>query len=117
MPQKIGTPIQLTLYDPNNGDEVMMLNGKPAEFSRLIVPWGMLKRVMKFVKSIDVNHPETLTDDDMDAMAALIVELFGNQFSIADVDKGADVSDMISVLRMVTAKAQGIIPNPPPAAN
>lgn len=117
MPKKVGTPIQLTLYDPDNGDEVAVINGRPAEFSRLIVPWGLLKRVMIFLKSTDVSEPTSLTEENIDMMSALIVELFGNQFTITDVERGADVTDMISVLQMVTAKAQGILPNPTPATS
>jgi hypothetical protein len=103
---KSGTPVQLTLY--NTDDEPVK------ELSRLVVPWGILKRALRLVKSLD---PENLNEDDLDTITALVAEVFGSdKVTIRELDEGADMGDMLSVLNMVVAKAGMAMPvtgNPP----
>lgn len=96
------TPITITLYDENN--EVK------AEFQRLIIPWGMLKRALKF-KGLDENS----VDENMfDELGAFVCELFGNKFTLDDLSAGADISEVFAVINAVAARAAGYFaPNPP----
>ena len=94
-----GSPITLTLYDAN--DE------KIGDYSRTIIPWGILKRAVRLSKTMNQDDP---TEEDMDAIAGLVVEVFGNQFSVEDLSNGADVSEMITVLTAIMSKANAVMP-------
>jgi hypothetical protein len=104
----VGTPLELTLYGPD--DEVIK------RYTKLIVPWKIMKRAIQLVKTMNVERPEDLQDEDMDKISALVVEAFGGQFGIEDLDNGADIGDMLAVLGQIVNKAQGLVPNPPPTA-
>lgn len=91
-----GSAIRITLYDPET-------NEVRKEFTRLFVPWKLLKAAIRLSKTLDLNN---ITEEMMDDLAGLVVEIFGNQFSIADLNDGADVGEMITVLNQVMAKAK-----------
>ena len=106
MPEPAGpAPLSITLYNPET-------NEVTATYSRLFVPWKILKAAVRMAGSLDASH---MTDTDMDALAALVVEAFGNKFSIQDLNDGADVGEMVTVLNTIIAKARGAMPaNPTP---
>ncbi len=97
-----GTPLTITLYDEN--DEII------ATYSRAFVPWRVLKAAVRMVKNFDVNN---MDEKDIDALAALVVEAFGNKFSVEDLNNGADVTEMVAVLLMIINKARGLLPSNP----
>lgn len=100
-------PITLTLYGPN--DESLK------EYSRSKIPWGVLKKAIALTKSID---QENVDEEAMDAIAGLIVEAFGNQFSIQDLDTGSDIGEMMAVLQGIVARAGALVKaNPTIAPN
>jgi hypothetical protein len=98
------TPMNITLYDPET-------NEVKSTHTRLFVPWKLLKQAVKLANGLD---PENMTDADMDTLAGLVVETFGNKFSIEDLNNGADVGEMVTVLNTIIAKASGGIANPTP---
>lgn len=98
----VGTPLTITLYDEN--DEIK------ASYTRAFVPWRILKAALRMAKSMDVNN---MTENDIDALASLVVEAFGNRFSIEDLNNGADVSEMVTVLQTIINKARGLMPSNP----
>jgi hypothetical protein len=100
-----GTPITITLYDAD--DNVAGV------YTRLIIPWGLLKRVLRFYKSVKLDD---LTEADLDELAALVVEIFGGKFSVDELNTGADTGDMVAVITQLIAKTRGLTPNPPPPA-
>jgi hypothetical protein len=93
-----GAPITITLYDENDEPKT--------QFQRLIVPWGMLKRAIRLSKDLDV---ENITEDSLDALSGFVVELFGNKFSIKDLEDGAELGEIIAVIQAVVSKARGVI--------
>ncbi len=98
------TAMTITIYGED--DEIK------ATYSRMFVPWKLLKAAVRLAKQIDAEHME---EDDLDALAGLVVEVFGNRFSIEDLNEGADVSDMMAVLQQIIGKARGLMPqNPTP---
>jgi hypothetical protein len=100
-----GAPITITLYDEN--DEIKGV------YTRSIVPWEILKEAIK-LQGIDMNK---VTEDDIDNMAGLVVALFGDKFSLEDLNKGSDVTDMMTVIQSVVAKSLKVFPtNPTPQA-
>ncbi len=99
-----GTPIIITLYGPDSEP------GK--EYSRSIVPWGVLKKAIALTKSIDQKN---VTEADMDAIAGLVVEVFGGQFTLQELDQGADIGELLSILQSIVARAGTLVrANPTP---
>jgi hypothetical protein len=89
-----GTIVELKLYDQK--DEAIKTCQRP------IIPWGILKRAVKLSREID---QENLKEEDVDLIAALVVEIFDGQVTLDELDKYADVSDMIAVINMIVTKA------------
>jgi hypothetical protein len=108
MPVHTGTPITITLY--NADDSVKK------DYTRSIIRWGILKKVLRLSKAIDLDKPEEMSEEDVDAIASLVTEIFGNEFSVKDLDEGADLAEMIACLQAIVAKASGIVANPTPPA-
>ena len=93
-----GTPITITLYGPDSEP------GK--QYSRSIVPWGILKKAIALMKSIDQKD---VAEEDMDAIAGLVVEAFGNQFTVQELDQGADIGEMLAVLQGIVSRASTLV--------
>lgn len=87
-------PIRLTLYDPETNEIV-------GDHTRVFVPWGILKKAVGLT-NMDRNN---LTEGDVDMIAGIVVETFGNKFSVADLDQGADLEEMMSVVDNIIARA------------
>lgn len=99
----MATPLRITLYDPETNEE-------RETHTRMFVPWKLLKVAVRLSKNLNVNN---ITEDDADALAGLVVEAFGNKFSIEDLNEGADVSEMITVMNQIIGKARGSIAGNP----
>jgi len=95
--------LAITLYDADN--EVI------ARFTRTFVPWKLLKRAIKLSKTL---NRDDLTEENIDELAALVVEVFGDKFTVDQLNDGADVNEMMTVLEAIMASAQGMTPNSPP---
>lgn len=94
---KIHSPLQITLYDPKT-DEVI------ATYTRTIVPWGLLKKAIK-MEALLTGGDGDVTEQDIDSIAGLVCEVFGNQFSIEQVDQGVDISEMETVITGILNRA------------
>ncbi len=105
-----GTPIVLTLYDPET-DEIK------ATYRRSFVPWKLLKEAVAITGQLKPKKGEEteISAELLDQVAGLIVGVFGNRFTLEELENGADVTEMISVLNQVIAKVNGVQTNPPPA--
>ena len=105
MPPK--TPIELNLYD--DSDEPIK------QLRRVIIPWGLAKKAVKLSKNL--HNSETLEGDQIDAITDLVIEIFGeDKVTREELDKFADLSDMVTVIRSIEARAFNLVPNPPPVA-
>jgi hypothetical protein len=91
-------PLEIRLYNSEN---------EPTVYTRSIVTWGVIKKAMRMSKRF--TKPEDTNEEDLDSLSALIVEAFGDRFSMEDLDKGADVGEMISVMMNIVARAQQIM--------
>lgn len=93
-----GTAITITLYSADN--EVKQT------YTRTVIPWGILKKAIALTRSLD---QEQVGSEDIDAVAALVVEAFGSQFTVQDLDQGADIGEMMSVLQGIVARASALV--------
>lgn len=99
--------MKITLYGQD--DEVKKT------FSRSFVPWRLLKQAVRLQKTLVKTDGAEVSDEDLDNLASLVVEAFGNQFSIDDLNDGADVGEMMIVLQTIVNKAAGALnPTLPP---
>lgn len=120
----MNTPITLTLYDKN--DEPIQT------FSRGIVPWGVMKKAMTLMESLqELSEPKAektwldkfagwfkraKTDNPTAASMAMleefIVEFFGHKFTASDL-KNADTAELMAVLQSIIARANSAMPANP----
>lgn len=88
--------MQITLYGDDN---------EPREtYSRLFVPWKLLKRAISLAENMKDGK---LTDESIDDLAGLVVDVFGNKFTVEDLNQGADVGEMMAVLTAIVGRASG----------
>lgn len=102
------TPIKITLYGADQEAD--------REFVCRIIPWGILKKAVALTKDLDEQN---ISEEQIDAIADLVVQAFGGQFSIEDLDMGADAGEMIVVLQAIVARASTMMKmaNPTPLPN
>jgi hypothetical protein len=101
-----GTPISLKIYGTDN--EVLK------EITRPIIPWGILKKAAALAKNLDL---ENIDETDIDGITGLVIEIFDGQVTLSELDKGADVGDMISIIRGIVSRAGALVkenPTQPP---
>ena len=94
--------MKITIYSKIEGEE-------PKSYSQMFVPWKLLKVALKLVKHMDADN---MTDADVDELAGLVCETFGNRFSVEDLNNGADMEEMMGVLNTIITKASGAMANP-----
>jgi hypothetical protein len=97
-----GTALQITLYGEN--DEVKAI------YTRSIIPWGIMKRAIRFSKSFDM---ENMTEEAADELAGLVVDIFNGQFTVDELNRSSDIGDMFSILMMIVNKVKRMIPSSP----
>lgn len=95
--------MQITLYGPN--DEPI------GTFTRSFVPWKLLKQAIRL--SAKLGDGQNLNEEAIDDLAGLVVEVFGNRFTVEQLNEGADVGEMMTVLTAIVGKAAPANPTPP----
>jgi hypothetical protein len=86
-----GTPMRITLYTEES--EVKRT------YTRSCVNWRLLKNAVKIAKKLN-------TDEGVNALAVLVVDAFGCQFSVEELISGADKGEMMSVMNTIITKAR-----------
>lgn len=81
------------------------------EHNRLFLPWGILKVAVRLAKQLNGKSEDELGEEDIDAIAAVIVEVFGGKFSIDELNKGCDVNEVLAVFQNIVARAKSTRPN------
>ncbi len=88
--------MQITLYGEDS---------EPVKtFTRSFVPWKLLKKAISLSKELKEGE---LNEADVDNIAALVVDAFGNQFTVDQLSNGADVGEMMTVLKAIISRAAG----------
>jgi hypothetical protein len=108
------TPIKLTFYDRKTQEATK-------EFSQSVITFGMLLRASQLSEIIESAEKKekkwwmwwekniTKEEEQINAMLKLVVDLFDNQFTIDELRDGADVSEVVTVLRSITSRATNIM--------
>ncbi len=95
----LGTPIELTLYDEDDA---------PIQtYSRARIPVSFAERAMEWSSSLSDDE---MGKDQLKALYQIIVDFFGEKFSIDNLKNGADLSELIAVVIAISARVAEIMP-------
>lgn len=117
------TAISISLYGKD--DELIKT------YTREIIPWGILKKATRLMDSLDETsaapqkkwfwenlfgkkeNKERPEEKQMEAISQFVVDLFGNQFTVKDLENGADVGEIMTVFQSVIARANATVKGNP----
>jgi len=114
-------PIKLTLYDPKTQEPIK-------EYQQKVITFEMLTAAIQ-LQEVMSGQPENnrrwwwqkpIFDEkkQISALLELVTEFFGHQFTVEQLRAGADVSEVMTIIRMITGRAGRIVtenPTKPPA--
>jgi len=82
-------------------------------FTQTFVPWKMLKAAAKLAETLNKDAP---TEEDINGITNLVVATFQGKVTFDELDAGADLTEMMAVMRQIvaTSKAINLNPTPPP---
>jgi hypothetical protein len=103
----MSSAIVITLYSENDETKT--------EHRRLIVPWGILKRAVKLSKNL--GDGSNISEEQIDEISDLLVENFGGSFTREELEKGADVAEIMVCFQSIQARANSLFPNAVPPAS
>ncbi len=93
-----GSPIRLTLYDPET-------NEVKAEFVQMFIPWGIMKSALKMMSLLDLK-PENMSEEDLEKINGLICTCFGNRFTPEDLERYATQEEVWAVMMAIVNRIQ-----------
>ncbi len=93
-----GAPITLTLYDKET-------NEAKKTYTRSFVPWRLMKRAAKLLTG--GFNLEDINEDTVNQFSGLVIDIFGDQFTLEELEDGADLGEMITVLETIMKKVSG----------
>lgn len=126
------TPIVITLYGKNDEENVT--------YTRKIVSWGLLKRAIRLGEELKINEEPDAADstigvgkDDgwlarfkhwlhrndriisdeeqmMDRISEFVVDVFDGQFTVQQLEDGAESAEIITVLKSIIARGKTMGP-------
>ncbi|RPI90330.1 MAG: hypothetical protein EHM40_18660 [Chloroflexi bacterium] len=112
--------IEITLYGKD--DEPIKT------YERSIIPWGMLKKATRLMDQFEEPKPEAKKkwfwqkeedanvrpeEKQMEAISQFVVDLFGNQFTVKELENGADMGEIMTVFRSVITRANAAVKSNP----
>lgn len=107
----MSTPIVLHLYKAN--DEI------DKTCTRTFVPWKMLKKGVQLYKQLGQKPVEQFEEEDINTLTSYVLAIFDDpDLTIERLDEQADVTEIMTVIRSVVSRANGITdPTLPPPTN
>lgn len=98
--KKNGAPICITLYGAD--DEPIKT------YERYTLPWGILKRALRFAKT--AGNLDDVSEDLIDEMGGVVCQVFGEQFTLQELEAGADAGEILSVFQQIVSRARSLVP-------
>jgi len=105
-------PIKLTLYDPETQEA-------KHEYQQRVITFAMLIAAVQLQEALsDIpekkrrwwwQKPIRAEVEQVNALLELVVEFFGNQFTVEQLRSGADVSEIMTVLQTIIARSGTIV--------
>jgi hypothetical protein len=114
-------PIFLTLYDPKTHEPLHEYQLHVITFAMLISSVQLQEALAKIPEKKRRwwwQKPIRAGVEQINALLGLVVEFFGNQFTVEQLRTGADVSEVMTIIRAIIGRGGGIInknPTVPPA--
>lgn len=104
--------IKLTLYDPKTQEEIKT-------YEQRIITFNMLSRAVGLSETLNAPQKRrrwwlwwendlTTEQAQINALMQLVADFFGNQFTVDELKNGADVPEVMSVLKAIIARSSGI---------
>lgn len=99
--------VELKIYGKNN--EIVKT------LERVFIPWKILKKAVSLSENLDT---ENMSEKDVDSLAEIVLTVFEDQVTLEELDNGADLDDMLSVVTQIVTIASNKIKqaNPIPPA-
>ena len=123
-------PLQITLYGP--GDE------EKGTYTKQVVSWGLLKRAIRLSEEMNAaenqsqvteptdwparfqrwlhrnDRPISGEEQMIDRLSEFVVDVFDGQFTVKDLDDGAEISEIMAVMQSIVSRAKTMVPTKPP---
>jgi hypothetical protein len=113
-------PIKLTLYDPKTQEPVKEYQQRVITFE-ILTAAIQLQEVFSGPSEIKRRwwwqKPISNETEQIKVLLELVTEFFGHQFTVDQLRSGADVSEVMTIIRMITGRAGRIVsenPTKPP---
>jgi hypothetical protein len=79
-----------------------------ATYRQSFVPFRLLKEAVKLHEFVtDLQDPQKTNPETIDNLADFVVAFFGNKFSREDLLDGAEISEVLTVIKQIVAKING----------
>lgn len=92
--------IELILYNEDSEPK--------ATYRQSFVPFRLLKEAVKLQEYVtDMQDPQKTKPETVDNLADFVVAFFGNKFSREDLMDGAELSEVMTVIKQIVAKING----------
>ncbi len=89
--------ISITLY----GDD----NEEKATYSQYFIPWRMMKEAVKLTKKAEkFGDVSKIDEETLDDISNFVVALFRGKFTKVELENGAEITEVITVMTQVVAK-------------
>jgi hypothetical protein len=95
-------PIEITLYGPDD---------EPLKTYRCaIVRWGLLKKASRLSQQMDVDAsgPDA-AEASLSEVSQFVVSVFNDQFTVEELEAGADFGEVMTVLQAIISRAKGLV--------
>ena len=102
--------IELILYNEDSEPK--------ATYRQSFVPFRLLKEAVRLQEMVtSLQDPQKMEPEAIDNLADFVVAFFGNKFSREELMDGAEISEVMTVIKQIVAKINGDAnPTLPPAA-
>lgn len=110
MAKKIGFNIEITLYNPEDGEG--------ETFKQMHIPWKVMKEATKLFKALgsptdmEKVNLDMIQEEIFDELSRFIVSFFGSRFTVERLENEADAREVLTVLMSIVSQFGDLSQNP-----